>query len=79
MKDLVNNLYNCNTREEAEEMLLGYKRKELLEIGKELSLSYLQLKKNKKELIEHIVNSTTGSRLRTEAIATIDLGRVWNG
>ena len=75
MEGLINALRQCETREEAKQILSSYKRKDLLAIGRDLSFDYMRLKKDKKELIEQIVNSTIGSRLRIEAIAQIDLSR----
>lgn len=71
---MVEKLRSCETRYAAKEMLEGLKRKDLEVIAKELSVDR---RLNKERLIEKIVESTVGSRLRSEALASIDIARTY--
>lgn len=67
---MVEKLRSCQTRCEAREMLEGLKRKDLEVIAKELSIDK---RLNKERIVEKIVESTVGVRLRDEALASVNL------
>lgn len=69
-------LHSFKSREEAYGYLenLKLKKDELIRVG-ELISANVNKKDNKARILEKIVESTVGARLRTEAIKSIDLSR----
>lgn len=64
-------LYHIPTRQEAYEILSKMKVAELVDVAKIYKVHIPR--KNKKEIIERVINSTVGVRLKKEAIRDLEL------
>lgn len=67
--EILNQLRKCNSRIEATNLLIGFKKVELINIAKE-SGCFVSASENKDKIIERIVRLEVGLRLESQAIAS---------
>lgn len=73
MIDISSVLNQVTSRNEAYDLIKGFKKNELLKLAKDIKC-YVSSSDNKQTIIEKIIESTIGVKLRNKAMSSVDVG-----